>query len=487
LHNTFTYNDFLQTVKQTVTDYGMFQPEDSILVGVSGGPDSVALLHTLLALSSIFSLRLGVAHINHCLRRKDSDNDALFVKSLAKELDLPCYIKKEDVRKYQKNNGLSLEEAARRVRYAFYFDIAEKNGFGKIALGHHADDNAELVLMYLFRGSGPLGISGIPPIRDGKIVRPLIRLTRSEILAFLEAKKLGYVTDTSNTDIKYLRNRIRNRLIPTLKDFYNPGITETLNRLSSIVRCEEEWIEDIIEPLFKKVVSTEDDKRLILSVSKLQGIHVAAQRRIIRKAIKRIKGDLRRITFSHIDSVTRLIANGRTSGSLDFPDRIRIKRDGETIVFCKEKSPLRALGVKKKTKDTPSFEYRIFKAGFKPEKIFIKEREASLKFSETPGGNLADLYRTGRNTAFFDINKLHFPLVIRNFHPGDRFTPLGMTGTQKVKNFFINNKIPQSQRSTCLILTSREQIIWVVGHRTAESVKVTPSTRSVLKAELLLA
>ncbi|MBW2100176.1 MAG: tRNA lysidine(34) synthetase TilS [Deltaproteobacteria bacterium] len=463
----------------------MFHPEESVLVGVSGGPDSIAMLHVLLDLSPCMSLRLGVAHVNHCLRHKDSDNDAQFVESLAKELGLPFYIKKEDVLKYQKDNGLSQEEAARRVRYAFYYDIAKKNDFGKIALGHHADDNAELVLMYLFRGSGPLGLSGIPPVRDNKIVRPLIKSTRSQILDFLEVKGLDYVTDISNTDVKYLRNRIRHHLIPALKEDYNPAITQTLNRLSSIIRSEEEWIEEVIEPVFKKTVLAIENKKLTLCISRLKGIHVAAQRRIIRKAIKKIKGDLRRITFSHIDSAICLMENGPDWGSLDFPDRVRIKRTGDHLLFSKEKHPLRSLGIKKKETLFP--EYKIFSNGFKAEKVFIKETGVYLSFTETGASTLFDFHGKGKNIAFFDINKLHFPLTIRSFQPGDRFTPLGMSGTQKVKKFFINNKIPPSERSKCLILTSGQQIIWIVGHRIDESVKVTSSTNRVLKAELLLA
>ncbi|MBW2620551.1 MAG: tRNA lysidine(34) synthetase TilS, partial [Deltaproteobacteria bacterium] len=247
-------NKLLRTVEQTITTYGMLKPGDSVLIGVSGGPDSVALFHVLLTLASRFSLRIGVAHLDHCLRQNDSDKDAEFVASLAARFDIPCYIHKANVRKYQLENKLSLEEAARRVRHTFLNRVAEKNSFNKIALGHHFDDNAELVLMNLFRGSGPLGISGIPPVRDGKIIRPLIRSNRSEIIAFLDKNGIKYISDSSNRDTRFLRNRIRHDLIPLLKTSYNPKITQNLNRLASIVRSEEEWIEDVIHPLFKKAV-----------------------------------------------------------------------------------------------------------------------------------------------------------------------------------------------------------------------------------------
>ena len=195
----------------------MVQNGDAVLVAVSGGADSVALVYILLELAPQYSFRMAIAHLNHCLREKESDRDEAFVASLAKKLELPFYIGREDVLRYQKRHRLSLEDAARQVRYRFYDSIAAKYGYGKIALGHHADDNAELVLMNLLRGSGPLGLSGIPPVRDNRIVRPLINLRRSEIMDYAAVKKLDYVTDSSNWNLKFHRNKIRARLIPQLK------------------------------------------------------------------------------------------------------------------------------------------------------------------------------------------------------------------------------------------------------------------------------
>jgi tRNA(Ile)-lysidine synthase len=476
-------NKLLRTVKQTITTYGMLKPRDSVLIGVSGGPDSVALFHLLLTFAPRFPLRLGVAHLNHCLRQNDSDRDAEFVASLAGRFDIPCYIHKTNVRKYQIENKLSLEEAARRVRHSFLNDVAEKNRFNKIALGHHFDDNAELVLMNLFRGSGPLGISGIPPVRDGKIIRPLLQSNRSEIIAFLDQNGLKYISDTSNRDTRFLRNRIRHDLIPLLKTSYNPKISQSLNRLASIIRSEEEWIEGIIHPLFEKAALSIQDGQIALSVSILNAIHVAAQRRIFRKTISKIKGDLRRIRLTHIDSVINLLKYGPDYGNIDLPDRIRIQRKGDVILFFREKSTLRNMDVKSDRAEMFSFEYPIAK----PESIFIKEISAHIKFTEMGQKDLPDLCRAGQNTGFFDRDALSFPLVLRNFRHGDRFTPLGMTGTQKIKNFFIDKKVPRKERTRCPILLCRGKIIWVAGYRIDESVKVKSSTKNVLKIELSLA
>ncbi|HJO62024.1 MAG TPA: tRNA lysidine(34) synthetase TilS [Desulfobacterales bacterium] len=476
----------LHTVEKTIATYQMFQPGDAVLVGVSGGPDSVALLHALIILAPKFPLHIGIAHLNHSLRGKDSDHDAQFVKSLAKQLNLSIFQKKIDVRKCQDNNGGSLEEVARDLRNAFYHKVAEKKGFSTIALGHQADDNAELILLYICRGSGALGATGISPVREvsgkvKKIVRPLIRVGRSEIMGFLEQNRLPYVSDESNKDLTFLRNRIRHQLIPNLKSSYNPKIIDALNRFGLILSAEEEWAEVVIDSVFKKTILAKQDDLMILSAKRIAELHIAAQRRIIRKGIETVKGDLRRIQYSHIEAIVRLLKKGPMNGTLDLPDRIRILRGYERLLISKEKDDLRkfktGFGI------VLSFEYKMLSPG----SLFIKEADISIKFSEIEAEDLTNVRKTGGSVVFMDKDKLSFPLTIRNVKPGDRFTPLGMTGTQKVKSFFINNKVPRPKRWVCPIMLSREKIMWVVGHRIDESVKVMPSTRRVLKAELFLA
>ncbi len=476
-------DNVLRTVEQTVTTYGMLKPKDAVVVGVSGGPDSVALLHVLLKLSAKYSLRLGVAHLNHSLRQDDSDRDANFVSALAKKFNLPCYIKKEDIRKYQLEKKLSLEDAARRVRHSFFNYVAEVKKFNKIALGHHSDDNAELVLMNLFRGSGPLGLSGIPKVRNRKVIRPLIELKRYELIDFLNKNGIKYVSDTSNRDTRYIRNRIRHNLIPLLQTSYNPKIIDTLNRLASIVSSEEEWLEGVILLAFKKTVLSIGNDNVTLSVPRLCDEHLAVQRRIIRKAIATIKGDLRRIRFSHIDSATGLLESRSAYGNLDFPNRIRIQRSGDILIVTRQKNALRDLEVKFDRAPTIAFTYKIEKPG----SIFIEEIGVHLTFTEMGIKDLPDLSRVGQETAFFDWDSISFPLVLRNFQPGDRFKPLGVMGTQKVKKYFIDKKVSKAERVKCAILLSQGKIIWLVGYRIDETVKMIPSTKKVLKVELFLA
>jgi len=473
----------LSTVKETIATYRMFNRADSVLVAVSGGPDSVALAHILLNLAEEYFLRPALVHLNHCLREQDSDRDAEFVAAFARQLHVPLYSEKKDVLAFQRNRRLSLEEAARRIRYEFYDAVAARYGFNKIALGHHRDDNAELVLMNLLRGSGPLGLSGIAPVRNGKIVRPLIHLKRTEIIDYIAEKNLQYVTDSSNADPKFQRNKIRHDLIPELNKSYNPRIIETLNRLGDIMRAENQWFEDALKPVFNQCVLTKTSGKISLAIPHLSKRAQAVKRRIIRKAILSVKKDLRRITFSHVDAVLELIETGPVTGSLNLPDGMRVQRNTAELIFDGRQN------VRFKKNHTLSqpvaadYRYTIATAGT----IIIKEANASITLAEIGTDDLPDFKDTGRQLAFFDRDCLQFPLVVRNFRPGDRISPLGINGTQKVKKFFINNKIPGSQRRKCPLLLSGGKIIWIAGHRTDNSVKVGPLTRRVLKAELLLA
>jgi len=504
---------FLARIEETAHAHQMLNPGDAVLVAVSGGPDSVALLYSLSRVSPKYALTLGVAHVNHCLRMDEADHDAEFVAHLATILNLPYYYKRADTVRYQRLHKLSLEEAARDVRYDFLEDVARQNRYNKIAVAHTSDDNVESVLMYILRGTGSAGLGGIRPQRDSrcgkiKIVRPLIETTESEILNFLVKNGLNFMVDSTNADDSFLRNRIRNHLVPVLENGYNPKMTKVIRRLAAVMRAEEEWIDDLTGVLFEQVANDISAALTILSVPKLAKLHIAARRRVVRMAIKKVKGGLRKIAFCHVEAAMDLIEGCSTSGSLDLPDRIRIERNDNVLVFFKAKQALRNLPSGSQGPDLVTFHYEVPE----PERILsgisaslnsnlthrqshevksiiisIEETGDQLKFCVMARQKIDAIIHFEPNIAFFDLDALKFPLVIRNFQNGDRFRPLGMNGLQKVKKYFINNKVERARRNRCPLLLSQGNLVWVAGHRMDEAYKVTPLTQTMLKVELLLA
>ncbi|MCK4767101.1 MAG: tRNA lysidine(34) synthetase TilS [Desulfobacula sp.] len=340
--------DFINTIAKTISDFGMLENKDTILVAVSGGPDSVALVLALLALKEKYAIKIGIAHLNHMLRGEDSLRDEAFVKELAHKLGLLFHERQKNVTAYAKKHRLSVEEAGREARYQFFEFIAKNHGYTKIALGHNKDDNAELVLMNLLRGAGPKGLSGIPPLRNGRYIRPLIRVSKSKILDFLKLKKQTCVFDSSNQDTIYLRNKIRHELLPHLQSEYNPEIADALDRLSNILRQEEAFWDSETKRQFNKCLIKTEASYLAFSKTLMSNLHPALLNRVLRKAIKTVKKDLKRISLSHINDIVDFCFNKPSGLSLDLPGQIRVYKDKDVIIIKKEDETLREIGKKEK-------------------------------------------------------------------------------------------------------------------------------------------
>ncbi len=477
----------IDQLKRTIEDHKMLTPGDGVLAAVSGGPDSVALLHLLLVLAPDLRFRLGVIHLNHGLRGDDSDADADFVRSLAKNHRLPLFEKKTDVHTFRTANRLSLEEAARQVRYDYFTEIAEANHYTKIALGHHADDTAELVLMNLIRGSGPMGLSGIPPVRGGRFIRPLIGLTRKRIKTYLDDHRIPYVTDASNQHLCHRRNRIRHELIPLLQKAYNPDISGTLSRLAAIMRAENEWTDRLTAAAFQDALIVESEGHLVLAANKLASMDPALSRRTLRIAVSRVKTDLRRIRFSHIDTIFDLtletVGSGPTEKHVHLPDGIRIRVHPDRLIIQRMTSRVTDSSAPLDGHRSSGFDYLVHR----PDTILeIPEIGGRMHFSVQTGESLVSK-PLSRLTAYFDLDLLSFPLLVRSPRPGDRIRPLGLGGSQKVSRFFINRKIPKIERKRCPLLISDDRILWIAGYRTAEFGKITGTTQKGVKVQLFLA
>ena len=443
----------------------MIRPGDLVVAAVSGGPDSVCLLHILHELKDALQVQLIVAHFDHGLRPAEDESETRFVRDMAGSLKLPFETAKG--RLLAKKAPGSREEAARTARYAFLERVRKKYKAGRIALGHNLNDQAETILMRLLRGSGPLGLTGIPPCRDGSIIRPLLEIERREIEKYLKAEKLAFVTDSSNLGTDYLRNRIRLEVIPILEK-HQPQLAPLLGQTAEILRDEDAYLEKIAKAWLEKEAIRHPDGSRELSVPSFLGLPVALARRATRQAIATIKKDLRRITWEHIEAVQKLARAEKPQAVLKFPGGIEVRRTYDRLGFH--------AGQKK---GEPSFSFTIQGPG----NYRIKEigRTLSIKELKSRKGLLV---RGAAWTAFLDAETLSFPLTLRTFKPGDRFIPFGMKGRKKIKDFFVDLKVPMEERRSTPILCCGDTPVWVWGFRIDDRFKVTPGTRSVLKITL---
>ncbi|MBI4378163.1 MAG: tRNA lysidine(34) synthetase TilS [Nitrospinae bacterium] len=473
---------FLVRVMDCIKKYNMILEGDAVLIGVSGGIDSITLLYSLYFLRDDLKCSLMVAHANHGLRGEESDREADFVSGIADELKLPCVIEKLNVLEYMAERGLSKQAAARELRYDFFKRAANRLSASKIALGHNADDQAETILMRLLRGSGMRGIAGIGAVRDNRVIRPLIETSRDEITDFVREKGLRYVEDSSNIELYYLRNKIRLKLIPLLKQEYNPNITGTLKENAEIIRDEDEFLESYCLSIIPDIVISESKGLIELDTSKLKALHIAIQRRILRAAVKKVKGNLLRISALHIDDILNSINKGFSGKSLNLPDGIRVFYEYDKLKLFRESEvaeeaeiifdiPLKIPG--ETILSMPSFK-------FKTEIISsVPSPQSSPPRGEGQGEGYFGM--KNRYTAFFNMDKIEGELRVRNRRSGDIFHPSGIQGSKKLKEFFIDEKIPRRERDHIPLVVSGDTILWVVGKRVTDTGRVDNDTKKILK------
>jgi tRNA(Ile)-lysidine synthase len=464
-------------VDEAIARHGLIAHGDSVLVAVSGGPDSSALLDLLAARAPAWKLRLGLAHVDHGLRQ-ESAQDADFVRQLAADLGLVLHTQRVDVRDLQRRWRVSIEQAGRRARYDFFQETAERHGYDRVALAHHADDGAETLLLNLLRGSGRLGLAGIAPVRDGRYIRPLIRASRADIEDYLRRRGLPALRDPTNADSSFLRNRVRHQLIPLLERDFQPQARAVLGRTAEILREEEDWLEGLVQILLRQVMVACQAGRLTLAADALRELPLAAQRRVVRAALQLLQKNLQRIGFVHIEQILNLVRRRSPAGPLHLPANVRVRRQADHVLIIRD-------GAGPPPQDQAIMDYAYEVAGCGA--LTIRETGDSVVLSEIAGDAVQDRGAGDPLTAFLDLGAVEFPVTVRNLRAGDRFAPLGAGGTQKLKKFFIDRKVPRGQRRRCPLLVSRGRVLWVAGHRIDHSARLSPLTRRVLKAEIILA
>jgi tRNA(Ile)-lysidine synthase len=462
---------FLKKVRQSITRYDLLQKGDKVLVAVSGGPDSVALLYALLKIKDEFNLDIRVAHLNHKLRGKESDEDENFVRNLAHKLNLKFFSKSVDIKKEAKNRKLSLEECARLVRYSYLENLADKIKADKIAVGHQADDQAETFLMRLLRGAGGLGLSGIP-VKRGKIIRPLLEIKREEIEKFLKGKGQSYRIDSSNLLPNYFRNKIRLSLLPLIKRKFNPKIVDVLNRVSSIISFQQKYIEKKCEEILSDICKIRNNDKIILDLKRFVNYDISLQREMIRLCVKELNRDATDLSFDSIERILDLIqSEGSAYGGKEKSGR-KVKLTGNTWAEVSGKN----LAIYKEKKKLYSYPISI------PGEKNLRSLGMRIRSEIVPRSSLPEKVRSkGDEVVFLDWEKLKGPFNLRSRRPKDKFKPLGMQGTKSIADFFIDTKVPRYERDEVMLLTSQGRIAWVVGYRISDEFKVTDKTKEVLR------
>jgi tRNA(Ile)-lysidine synthase len=450
-------------VLKIILERRLIESGDRVLVGLSGGPDSVSLLHILHGLRDELGISLSAAHLNHMIRGRDASADEAYVKKLCGKFRIPLAIDRFDVPQFAKQEKLSLEDAARRLRYKFFFEAAKKDKATKIALGHTADDNVETVLMRLVMGTGTRGLLGIPAKR-GKIVRPLIECARQEIEDYCGKHKLKPRIDKSNFDTKYLRNRIRHDLIPLLEKI-NPNARSAIGKAIALLGSDYEYLMGISTKALHGATIKSTDKSIKLDIDKLLMYPDSIRRYVLRAAIENVKGDLENITFTHIYDVLSKLPDDE-EWELHLPSGLSVLGDGDVLEITSARPVSRK---------ALSFKYELKVPGS------LKIAESGLRLSAEIVKIPKKLKLKDRNQAIIDFSKAGDCLVVRSRRAGDKFSPFGIPGTKKLKDFLIDEKIPSGEKDSVPIVESRGRIAWVAGHRIDNRFKITEKTKKALK------
>ncbi len=444
--------------RDVVRQNSLITKGDRILIAASGGIDSMVLLDVLYNLQEEFGCDLGVVHINHHLRGGESDGDEEFVKSAAGHYHLPCHTKSVDIGELAREEKRSVQDIAREIRYRYFHDLRNDLGFRAVATAHHADDNAETMLFNMIRGSGIHGLTGIPmKHRDTGIIRPFLTATRKEIARYALEKSIRYREDSSNAKTEYTRNLIRHRLIPVIREEINPGLSETMTRMSLLFTGLEEFLSGLYREAKNNIILRDSSDEIIIDGSKFGLLAPFMREFFLFSLVKEFtKGDIESGIVREMIKITQSGTGSRCSVS----DRVIFSRNrDELILACTGKGAPFSYTVEiNRAYDFAGFQFRSAVVD-------------SVKFSEDPF------------IEYIDSETVNAQMTLRSWKDGDWFIPLGMTEKRKLSDFFIDEKIPLFEKKSIPILESGGKIVWICGKRLDDRHKITSATRHYLKLE----
>ena len=461
----------LNKIRLYITQHNMLSMGDGIVIGLSGGADSICLFHVLLELSKEYNLALYVVHVNHGIRGTSADKDQAFVEELCNKHKIPYSIVKKDVPGIAAKKGISEEEAGRNVRYEAFHSFLDENKCNKIAVAHNKNDNAETFLFNLFRGSGITGLAGIPPTR-GPIIRPLLCVERLEIEEYTKSRRLPYIIDATNLANDYSRNKIRNKILTYAKDEINNGVIEHISRSAKMLEEIESFIKDNVERVFNKIVIEEKNEGYRINIDDFNKLDIVIQKELLRKVIKTLSNKLKNIDLSHIQMILDLTSK-QVRKEIHLPYDIIAIKGYNDIVIKKYKQDRKEINSKK----LDPLEIQI------PHSVQIPGTNQIITTSLKAYKNDMSIPKKGY-TKWFDYDKIDNTILLRTRLEGD-FLQINNKGSRKtIKALFIDEKVPKEIRDQIPLLADGSHIIWVVGGRISEAYKINENTNTILEISI---
>ena len=445
-----------QKVLRFVKENELLSPGEKVLVALSGGPDSVFLFHFLNKFKKKFKIEIGAVHVNHKLRGIDSERDELFCKAICDELSIPFYLLRKDIKSYSNKNKLSLEAAGRKIRYEFFENISRANKYDKITTAHNADDNAETVLLNLIKGTGIKGIAGIP-VRRNSIVRPILSLTKKEILDYLDENHFEYRIDESNFSNDFERNFLRNEVIPLIQGNINPVFSNTTLHTSLNLQRLNSGLLEIVSGL-KSAIKAKPNKSVSIPIELIK----SENKFIISYAIKETIDESFSVKLEFSDLNKIFILLNKQSG--------KSEELSKNLIAMKERYEIRVV---KKSEVKNSNEKKISTEGI------LKIASKTFSISNVTRNEVK--IGKSKNVEFISADGLSSDFIVRTWAKGDRFFPIGMRGSKKISDYLNDIKINSFEKKGQLVLENNGSIVWVIGKRLDDRFKLTPNTKKVLK------
>lgn len=454
----------VERVRSTINKYNLLKKGDKVVLGLSGGPDSVCLLHILKQLEKEYDISIYAAHLNHQIRGIEAQKDVMYISQLCDSLGVKLFVKSINVPAYCKEKGLSLEEGARKLRYEMFYEIKQKTKSDKIAIGHNLNDQAETIIMRMMRGTGLQGLKGIEYKRDETIIRPILDIERSNIEEYCDKFNLKPRIDSTNLESIYTRNKIRLELIPYMQEKFNSNIVESICRMGNNLKLDNDYIEEEGNRYFKNVSTLKENESVEIDLVNYFNLHKAIKSRIIRNSIKYILGDTNFIDQKHIEDILDLEDENKINKKLVLPRGLFVYRNDSKILFTN----------KEITYEECEFSHNVPKDGvikIKETGVFIETQTMSIERFKG--------LKSDKSSKVLDLDKIKGGMVVRNRKSGDKIKLAG--GSKKLKNLFIDLKIPREERSKVPVLVDEEEVVCVGDYKISENYKIDVNTKEVLK------